>query len=393
MRLRTKRGVQIILVAVGTLGDILPAVGVGRLLAALEYEVRVLANPVFSKVILDGGLDCEPVGREQDFWAMVRKDDFWDFERCFDSFLKGEVIPNLRTTGAIIQRLAASAPSVVVAFQYAYGAIMSSRKLGLPAVQVVLTPAALSFQGMYGRRTRMATELIVNSVTPVSAQKYKELPMIGLFPDWFPILENSGTDVIRTGFPLYNSGSELDPQILSFLNAGAPPIVAFVGSNHPRANLALKIIKNAIRITGRRAILITTDQSVESEMNMLLVPHAPFRTLFPRAAAVIHHGGIGTIAECLVAGVPQMALPFAFEAHDNASAMTRLGVGCALAFNLVEASVIAARLGDLLVNLGVREACRSAKILMSSENPFDVTGDTISSLINRSNSWQRSAIV
>jgi UDP:flavonoid glycosyltransferase YjiC (YdhE family) len=56
------------------------------------------------------------------------------------------------------------------------------------------------------------------------------------------------------------------------------------------------------------------------------VDYAPHATLFPRAEVVVHHGGIGTSAEALVAGVPMLVVPHGFDQPDNAARLRRLGV-------------------------------------------------------------------
>ena len=58
----------------------------------------------------------------------------------------------------------------------------------------------------------------------------------------------------------------------------------------------------------------------------MAIPYAPFSKLFPRAAIVVHHGGIGTTAQSLAAGVPQLVTPFAHDQFDNAARVVRLGV-------------------------------------------------------------------
>ena len=52
----------------------------------------------------------------------------------------------------------------------------------------------------------------------------------------------------------------------------------------------------------------------------------PFSSVFPLCAAVVHHGGIGTCAQALAAGVPQLTMPLAFDQPDNATRLSRLGV-------------------------------------------------------------------
>jgi UDP:flavonoid glycosyltransferase YjiC (YdhE family) len=55
--------------------------------------------------------------------------------------------------------------------------------------------------------------------------------------------------------------------------------------------------------------------------------HLPFDALLPQVAVLVHHGGIGTTAAALAAGIPQLVIPFAFDQFDNAARVARLGVG------------------------------------------------------------------
>jgi UDP:flavonoid glycosyltransferase YjiC (YdhE family) len=63
---------------------------------------------------------------------------------------------------------------------------------------------------------------------------------------------------------------------------------------------------------------------------MLHASYAPFSKIFPRAAVVIHHGGIGTCAQAMAAGVPQVVMPLAFDQFDNAARLQKLGLAVVL---------------------------------------------------------------
>ena len=54
--------------------------------------------------------------------------------------------------------------------------------------------------------------------------------------------------------------------------------------------------------------------------------YAPFSAVLPRSAALVHHGGIGTAAQALAAGLPQLVMPMTFDQPDNAVRLARLGV-------------------------------------------------------------------
>ena len=60
------------------------------------------------------------------------------------------------------------------------------------------------------------------------------------------------------------------------------------------------------------------------------VRYAPFSALLPRLRGLVHHGGIGTSAQALAAGIPQMVAPFAHDQFDNAARLCRLGVAVTL---------------------------------------------------------------
>ena len=73
----------------------------------------------------------------------------------------------------------------------------------------------------------------------------------------------------------------------------------------------------------------------------------PFSRLFPRAAAVVHHGGIGTTSLALKAAVPQLIMPMAFDQHDNARRLERLGVARSLSPRKFRGPAVARLLREL----------------------------------------------
>jgi UDP:flavonoid glycosyltransferase YjiC (YdhE family) len=111
---------------------------------------------------------------------------------------------------------------------------------------------------------------------------------------------------------------------------------------------------------GRRALLVTP---YREQLPKPLPPgteqvdYAPFGTLFRSAAAVVHHGGIGTTAQALKAGVPQLVMPMAHDQPDNAARLERLGVGAWIAPRRFSAGRVAGALERLLGSEAVRTRC------------------------------------
>jgi rhamnosyltransferase subunit B len=84
----------------------------------------------------------------------------------------------------------------------------------------------------------------------------------------------------------------------------------------------------------------------------------PFGTLLPRCAALVHHGGVGSTAEALRAGIPQLIVPLAFDQFDNAARVESLGVGMSLPSRRLTAARLAKKLQQLLSSSSIQVQAR-----------------------------------
>src|SRR5262249_22764637 len=147
-----------------------------------------------------------------------------------------------------------------------------------------------------------------------------------LFPPWYCPAQPDWPPSMEAGaFPLYDPGPEvaLDDELQDFLHAGgeaARPVVFTPGSGNRQAAAYFERALAATRRLGRRAIFLTPHRAqvpAQLPQDVLWHPYVPLRQLLPRVAALVHHGGIGTTAEALRAGVPQLVIPLAFDQFDN----------------------------------------------------------------------------
>jgi len=140
------------------------------------------------------------------------------------------------------------------------------------------------------------------------------------------------------GYAAYDSDaggpSALPPGLSAFLEAGPPPVAFTLGSavvNIPGDFYVRSLA--AARGLGRRAVLLVGpegDPSVADGPDAFAAPYAPFSLLFPRCAAVVHQGRVGTTQQALRAGRPQLVVPHLGDQHDNAARIVRLGAGLAV---------------------------------------------------------------
>jgi UDP:flavonoid glycosyltransferase YjiC (YdhE family) len=122
------------------------------------------------------------------------------------------------------------------------------------------------------------------------------------------------------------------PALEQFLSAGSPPLYVGFGSmgmSHGR-NM-LQIAEAALELSGLRAVISSGSHPSgpvpEGSRRMIFVEEVPHRWLFPRVAAVMHHGGAGTTAEGLRAGIPSLIFPGASDQYFWAARIARLGAG------------------------------------------------------------------
>jgi sterol 3beta-glucosyltransferase len=121
------------------------------------------------------------------------------------------------------------------------------------------------------------------------------------------------------------------PELMSFLEAGEPPVYVGFGSmagSNPEQLAGL--ILEALDRSGQRGLLLTGWGGLHADLvpeNVFVVDSAPHSWLFPRMVAVVHHGGAGTTAEGLRAGVPAVIVPFVFDQPFWGARVTALGLG------------------------------------------------------------------
>jgi len=142
-------------------------------------------------------------------------------------------------------------------------------------------------------------------------------------PDW------NGYDVTVTGPLYYEDAAALDARVEAFLEAGPPPVyVGFGSMTSPDASRLTEAILEGGR--GRRLLLAKGWAGIGGAnlpgSVMVVDGPMPHAKLFPRVAAVVHHGGSGTTSAALRAGVPQVIVPHIVDQYYFAHRLQALGI-------------------------------------------------------------------
>ncbi len=189
--------------------------------------------------------------------------------------------------------------------------------------------------------------------------------VLGLFPDWFgPPQPDWPTNTRLVGFPLWDThaASELSRDVREFLATGDAPIAFSPGSANREAHQFFAAAVDACQRLGRRGILLT---KYAEQLPANLPPSVrhfgfvPLSRLLPHTAAMVHHGGIGSCAQGLAAGVPHLVRPMAFDQFDNSRRLVRLGVAEEISVKAFRGPAIAAALNRLVTSAEVATNCRA----------------------------------
>ncbi|MGE3513049.1 MAG: glycosyltransferase, partial [Vicinamibacterales bacterium] len=147
-----------------------------------------------------------------------------------------------------------------------------------------------------------------------------------------PVPGTPGRQIVQTGTWVLPDYRPLPADLEAFLSNGEPPVYAGFGSM-PTARDISRCLVDAARAVGRRAIVskgwadLDVVDVVDGAADCIAVGDVSHHVLFPRVAAVIHHGGAGTTAAAARAGVPQVVTPMFGDQFYWASRVVDLGLG------------------------------------------------------------------
>ncbi|HVX11180.1 MAG TPA: glycosyltransferase [Pirellulales bacterium] len=410
-----------ILVAVGSAGDVHPFVGIGRELAARGHRITLLAAGYFEGLARKVGFDFAPIISRDEFLNLLGNPLAWHRFRGFIECFRGGVLPTFEPIYRAIVERYVPGETLVVASTLGFAARCAQEKFGLPLATVHLSPSVFRsnyhnpvLPGMFLpywlpsplKRSQywLADTLVIERLMRGPLNEFRASiglrpvrgvlagwhnspdRVLGLFPSWFAAPQPDWpTQTALAGFPLYDERdvTPLGGDLLEFLEQGEPPIVFTPGSAMLHGRDFFSAAVGACELLGRRGVLLTRfAEQIPGDLPVGVrhVAYAPFSQLLPRVAALVHHGGIGTLSQGFAAGVPQLIMPMSFDQPDNAARLTRLGAGFPLARKRFRAANVAEALSRLLESPAVAARCRYLATRLAEERPLEAACDLIERL-------------
>ncbi|MGP4083628.1 glycosyltransferase [Streptomyces sp. KR55] len=398
-------GRKFVIFAAGSRGDVQPCLALGRGLACQGDEVRVLASSRYQQLITAAGLEFHPlsadpaeiIGSPEGQELLAGRSNPVAFIRGINRILRPLMNRILAET-----QVGAKDADLVLAPTFGFLGLHLSQYLRVPHAIIHFQPSqptgmfphpflpAARFLGALGNR--LSFEAVDRGAWLVSREFLndwrrndlglpalsmrallrlaRQAPVLCAFsPTVVPRPADWGPNVHVTGFWHHEQPLWKPPErLLDFLDNGTPPVYVGFGSmrtSDPEATDHL--VRTALRRAGLRGVL--AGDPATSESDMLVVGEAPHDWLFPRMAAVVHHGGAGTTASALRAQVPSLVCPFFGDQTYWAARVHSLGAGPEpLPSRRLTVSALTERLRAVTDNAAHAEAARRLGRALGAED-------------------------
>ena len=352
----------------GSHGDFFPYVGLALALKARGHTPVVATAEIYRNEVELAGVEYAHVGPDLDPNDETLYDRVMDQTRGSEVIIRELLMPKLEQTYAELTAAAAGA-DLIVGHPLTVSVPLVAELANVPWVSTVLAPMLffsatdlpvmpqaplLSHAGKLGPWAARHVVSLAQRMTkawfepvgrlrarlglppaghPMFAGMFSPRLTLAIFshvlaepqPDWPP-------HVRTTGFVFYNGPDRtLSSEIHEFLAAGPPPVVFTLGTSavgaagrfyHESAAAAERLGMRAVLLIGS----FEQNRPDGASRNVLVVDRAPHQLLFPRASAIVLHGGIGTTGQALRSGRPILVVPHGHDQFDNAHRITKLGV-------------------------------------------------------------------
>jgi rhamnosyltransferase subunit B len=394
---------RIVLATFGSLGDLHPYIAIALGLKARGHQAVIATSGTYRQKVEELGLGFHAVRPdipdENTKTELVRR--IMDARTGPETVVREIVMPMLRESYADTQAVAEGA-DLLVGHPLTFTTRLVAEKRGVPWVSSVLAPLSffsaydppvilplpllwrLRFLGpwLFGPLFRLGRLKVRRWCEPVHRLRAE----LGLPPAGDPLFEGAHSprlvlapfsrllgapardwpaQTAVTGFAFYDrdGAGGMSEELARFLDAGDAPLVFTLGSSavmdagqfyHHSAEAARQLGRRAVLLVGKDA----RNRPAKLPDGVVAFDYAPYSELLPRAAAVVHQGGVGTTGQAMRAGRPMLVMPYAHDQFDNAARVTRLGIARTVRRHQYDAGRAVRELRPLLADARYAEKAR-----------------------------------
>jgi rhamnosyltransferase subunit B len=405
---------EILLATIGSYGDVLPFITLGGTLVERGYDVTLMTSGYFSEMAEQVGIKIAPVGTARQYIDFTSNPD-WTHPirglRLNTTMLRQVIEPAFNYISQDWRK-----PSqIIIANSHCIPARIAQEKYHLPMISINLAAITLGshiypptvnlrllpenlprwLRGIYGRTVHKVTNYYIGGpanefrkkigLEPIrNVMKWWHSPqgVLSLFPDWFsPHGADWPANHECVGFPvLQYSDKSLDHEIEQLLSIDKQPLLFVPGTTASNLSSYAKVCSEVCQKLDRNGIMLAPAAAHEqsySSNRLRVRSFIPLPAVLPRVAVAIHHGGIGTVAACLRAGVPQLIRPTFADQPDNAACTVRLGVAKALDTSQFRSAAVVKAVSSLLEDPLVAARCKDYQRRLQGVDGIQVAVDRI----------------
>ncbi|KNY29219.1 glycosyltransferase [Pseudobacteroides cellulosolvens] len=368
---------KIIIVTLGSVGDIKPFIWMGRVLSKVGQHLVFLTNPYYEKQITTEGFEFHPIGTIDDYYIAItppvttgnKFKDKAEGVKAVKRLFNYLYLKPSKDIYDIVTRL--KTPDTIILNHFCvYGAKIAAEKLNIKNININLSPYCLrpfkavdSFSALIENRmvkviynffdnqlikktiNNIREELGLKPLKKNSAEWMFEGINWYLFPNWllnFKLSNDLNTNFV--GFPESLKGeNNLPDNIMDFFKTHEKPILFTPGTAFQDNKNFFSEAVITLEKMSKPGIFLTKFKDALPEKlpeNIIHAEYLPLEHLLDKCCAIVHHGGIGTCYEALKAGIPQLICYRIDEQKGNSHAIKALGVSNELTFKRVSSKLL-----------------------------------------------------
>ncbi len=405
---------RVLLTAFGSRGDVQPLLALGVGLRDRGHAVTVGAASNYRAWVEKRGLVFHEIGGDFEPWLKKQSArNSFSVLGSLAAYLRDEVPVCFEQTCAAAREADLVVTTIHLASQSA------AEAFGVPCRTILYTPALLPsrshppvaippqnlpgwingalwwtvgriFDLLFKRPVnRERVKLGLEPVREYLAHARGARPIVAADKQFAPIPPDVGRDVIQTGALVMRDLSPLEPEVELFLQDGEPPVYVGFGSTPDTSpEETVRLLVDGVCAAGRRAIVSGGWAGLGSDglpAGVFWVRECPHAVLLPRVAAIVHHGGAGTTAAALRAGVPQVIIPHLGDQFFHARRIQDLGIG----LSIPRGRLTGARLGAAIQRLlGESSYSSRARELADSLRNVDGIDSAVAALMTGERQWE-----
>lgn len=409
---------KILIITIGSRGDVNPYLIVGRELKKRGHDIVFCASEYFKETVENLGFRfVHHITREQHH-MLTNNPEMWHHKKAIPTFSSKVLIPNLRKIYAIIEREKTD-DFAVLSSPFAFASKIAEETLGIKLAQLHLAP--LQFRtlqdtsqlgkipmnrflpGWYKRVVwylidryiinpymeadinRFRNELGLGPVTrPLNGWWFSSQLNAVVFSKHFATRQKGWPDPSEIfDFLCFDGNEDVADEAASFLQKGEKPIVFTPGTAFNFGKSFFEESRNALIQLKMRGVFLTHNtEDIPKNLpdTIYACRFLPLDQILKQCAAIVHHGGIGTLAQAAKAGIPQLVRPMAFDQFDNAHRIHMKKLGTYIFVKDYKSTLLCKKLNHVLHDKDIQAGCTAMSQVIDPEKALKDLADRIENI-------------